>query len=503
VVGVKFEAEDYINQSNTQLVDSTLVSWLIGQIHSLEKLWFGKFGRQDRSAARLQGLIRRLARETISRQGHWISSVTEKLDRKIDVCNPWDCEIFNVFWSTIMLLELAAEELAIEAICKRKAIFKQTLSDQLVEERRPIPLSWLSKPAVEELAAKRGVEELSFEQRNSVELHIGQGTSKAIELSLCHSRHIAEGLRILGRCPTLLRRTTPSPLEVYMLMSFPCYSGASHGECGNRNCKAFNICEESYQMRHTRSCSQHEHCPIHRIDYKSLENLVDGDCNAVVRSRVSGGDILEVEIIDGAKNLNVTAISHVWAGGLGNFKANGHYHCQLKQLHQYLVKHRASQRRSSTVYYWLDTLCIPAREGLLKIKAINAMAFSYAKCKSVLVIDPDLSTINTDCLDARQLKLALLSSPWMARSWTLQEAALSVKLDFVFADRIVPFAELDNEDQLSDTTLLQSLWKRDVSLWAPERSPDSVEGWPNSKGLTLILFKKRARIQTLGQRESL
>lgn len=37
------------------------------------------------------------------------------------------------------------------------------------------------------------------------------------------------------------------------------------------------------------------------------------------------------------------------------------------------------------------------------------------------------------------------------RSWTLQEAALAVKLDIVFADRVLPPAAFDSGGKLSDS----------------------------------------------------
>ncbi|KAF2822909.1 hypothetical protein CC86DRAFT_385093 [Ophiobolus disseminans] len=92
------------------------------------------------------------------------------------------------------------------------------------------------------------------------------------------------------------------------------------------------------------------------------------------------------------------------------------------------------------------------------------MTSSYAKCSSVLVIDPDLITVQITSLSSRILATTLLSSSWMARSWTLQEAALAVKLDFVYADAVVPFLEVDRGGMIANTSMLQSLWHIDVNL---------------------------------------
>ena len=68
------------------------------------------------------------------------------------------------------------------------------------------------------------------------------------------------------------------------------------------------------------------------------------------------------------------------------------------------------------------------------------MAARYAGCNSVLVIDPELMEVDRKKLEPRQVDLALLSSPWMARSWTLQEGALAVDLRLKFCRQHLPLS---------------------------------------------------------------
>lgn len=106
---------------------------------------------------------------------------------------------------------------------------------------------------------------------------------------------------------------------------------------------------------------------------------------------------------------------------------------------------------SNDVYIWFDTLCIPVAKNTgtnatpdkemesfeLKMKAINKMAFVYASAMHVLVIEQ-----TTRCMVYRQagdLELAalLLTSPWMSRCWTFQEACLARQFSFVLGDELI------------------------------------------------------------------
>ncbi|KAI4190104.1 MAG: hypothetical protein LQ346_004989 [Caloplaca aetnensis] len=184
-------------------------------------------------------------------------------------------------------------------------------------------------------------------------------------------------------------------------------------------------------------------------------------------------------------------LSHVWAGGLGNFQRNELPACQLRRLHDLLVDldkfrpiepswaHYRFQRSdwfqaildmlsraddvytaivrhikswaawifqgagqpdrskvSAPVHFWMDTLCIPVdpQHRDLRVKAIGAMALVYAAAERCLVLDPELQHISMKGLDAVQVNAHVLCSTWLTRSWTYQEARLSRAWYIQFAD---------------------------------------------------------------------
>lgn len=106
---------------------------------------------------------------------------------------------------------------------------------------------------------------------------------------------------------------------------------------------------------------------------------------------------------------------------------------------------------SNDLYIWFDTLCIPVArdtgkvkapdeekaEHELKMKAINKMAFVYASAMHVLVIDHTARDILYRQAGDLELAAILLTSPWMSRCWTFQEASLARQFSFILADEII------------------------------------------------------------------
>jgi hypothetical protein len=103
-------------------------------------------------------------------------------------------------------------------------------------------------------------------------------------------------------------------------------------------------------------------------------------------------------------------------------------------------------KRGRKTFFWLDTLCIPVAEELsgYRRKAIDSMAPIYAGAKKVLVLDPDLQQIQSSPSNDL-LTTHICSSPWMTRSWPLQEGALARNLFFRFEDRSILLNETQRE----------------------------------------------------------
>ncbi|OAQ65399.2 hypothetical protein VFPPC_06501 [Pochonia chlamydosporia 170] len=167
---------------------------------------------------------------------------------------------------------------------------------------------------------------------------------------------------------------------------------------------------------------------------------------------------------------NFATISHIWSQGMGNEGENKLYACQLRLILQALEAAGVSNREWQTETFssqvtsqqikdvnddegaqesnsgselsepfWMDTFAIPVKEQDGKIqktfeetkkRAIRQIypVFNSATC--TIVIDKDLCRIGSDSAIMR-----ILTSAWMRRMWTLQEAFLSRRLRFVFQAR--------------------------------------------------------------------
>jgi len=201
------------------------------------------------------------------------------------------------------------------------------------------------------------------------------------------------------------------------------------------------------------------------------------------------GAVIEIDVVEHTFGRPFIAISHVWAGGLGHFGANTLPQCQLRFLYErarqceqkrygldifssvreLMREHTeenpwlkamnrmadkilldwfprfilgATAEDTSTLYLWIDTLCIPADPAVtnlwhLKRKAIDKMAQIYALAMHVLVIDETVQTLS--CKENSNIAIAgmLMTCPWMSRCWTFQEACLSREFSFLLQDQLI------------------------------------------------------------------
>ncbi|KAJ9652090.1 hypothetical protein H2198_008676, partial [Neophaeococcomyces mojaviensis] len=297
--------------------------------------------------------------EILRQHSSWILQVIQHWEAGIDHCDPWSTETYNVFWSTLLLLEQISD--------------RREDKIQYIHSRRP--------------EIDRLFEHIPLLPPNT----------------LC----IENGLKLLGRCPSLSKRTNLSSLEAFRLYTIPANERITHEDCQARACIAFNINTSTYKTRHADKCNN-QGCCMQRVNLAIINDLIESDAIPIVSSTLSSDGHVVIKIVDAAEGTGFTAISHVWAGGLGNFEENALYQCQLDQIHADLLPssstpHRKSQR---TANYWLDTLCIPAHDQRLKKKAIDTMAFIYAKAESVLVLDPELKDIQSRELPEQTIGLA-------------------------------------------------------------------------------------------------
>jgi len=163
-----------------------------------------------------------------------------------------------------------------------------------------------------------------------------------------------------------------------------------------------------------------------------------------------------------------TAISHVWSQGMGNERSNKLQECQLeliltallaaeaetdKMNHAPLDKAYAGELLKQVLEegyhedevrnyhisppFWMDTLAIPVSQDKsqlnfkdLKTRAIRQIYHVFNNAARVVVIDKDLC--KEWALHPFHTILKVLTSAWMQRLWTLQEAFLSRNLLVAF-----------------------------------------------------------------------
>ncbi|KAK6071999.1 hypothetical protein SCUP515_07558 [Seiridium cupressi] len=126
------------------------------------------------------------------------------------------------------------------------------------------------------------------------------------------------------------------------------------------------------------------------------------------------------------KNIDWTAISHVWSDGLGNNKENAIPLCQFDRLCR-LTSALPVSRRTGSSPFWLDTLCFPLQPKAAYDKALVRMKECYEDAKAVLVLDHYLlgAYARGDRMSMTEVMARIIISPWNRRLWTWQEAYLA------------------------------------------------------------------------------
>lgn len=158
-------------------------------------------------------------------------------------------------------------------------------------------------------------------------------------------------------------------------------------------------------------------------------------------------------------HLNLPADKLSWAHGMGNPENNSLPQCQLERIVELLRPlpwtpissadekqeddrcwkvHRLSigseldleELSSQSLYFWIDTICVPLQPETINTKALEGMRKCYSRANRVLVIDADLMSTQLEpqlnASDRRDvMNASILASDWQQRLWTLQEAVLA------------------------------------------------------------------------------
>ncbi|KAL8346354.1 hypothetical protein RB598_000317 [Gaeumannomyces tritici] len=237
-----------------------------------------------------------------------------------------------------------------------------------------------------------------------------------------------------GWCPSVVQYlvTTASLSSLgFAMANGPAKDGKDHADCSNTACSRYVVVPETYIAKHLPSCPSSaspsdKRCKFSAPVFKHVEELLLEKQFPII-TLVEGPDPDSVELsVHRSTELPYVAISHVWADGLGSKTEDGLPACQLRRLAAL-----ASRVRPGAAI-WLDGICIPGANNLRK-EAIGLMARTYREASAVLVLDAGLQHCQaTEPLGVKALRV--LTSGWMRRLWTLQEALFAKELHLVFAD---------------------------------------------------------------------
>lgn len=256
-------------------------------------------------------------------------------------------------------------------------------------------------------------------------------------------RRIVSRLVKVGWCPFMARILNTFRYSVAEYASFwnktePKF-GRSHNQCSPERCVAYDVDTSIYQPRHeTPGCA----CPYVAPPIQEIKKRLHTGSIPIItlrdQSSTDQGQI-QLDVLDAADSKSrqgYAAISHVWSDGIGSNSERGLPSCVVESLFA-----RAQAYGRSCI--WIDSLCVPA-EPDVRGKAIQLMAKTYRDAAITLVLDSQIRRIHFGLSSAsiERLLLMLVTSPWMQRLWTLQEAVLSESLVFQFQNTMATAADI-------------------------------------------------------------
>ena len=238
-----------------------------------------------------------------------------------------------------------------------------------------------------------------------------------------------ERWRKAGWCPSqieILLRSSISLQPLYFFASLQdLVSSGRHRLCGIQKCVAYQTDVKEYKTQHLITECR---CKELYVDSSRLIAVLSAGGLPVLRIRTGRElDDLSLDIIASQPDTHYVALSHVWADGLGNPKANSLPRCQLLQLSNLArrLKARLSLQIPQTeLLLWCDTLCCPVNPQWARNRVLADMKNIYEQATCVLVLDASLKSYESEIMGPEEICARILTSGWMRRLWTLQEGAL-------------------------------------------------------------------------------
>lgn len=216
------------------------------------------------------------------------------------------------------------------------------------------------------------------------------------------------------------------------MLKLPFSQKLDHESCTETRCLALQTSDDDYKTNHADECPRDASCTEVSIAQEKICSILRNGGTPIIYVPFipEHGNPPKVRIINyNANGLEYVAISHVWAHGLGNPKANALPSCQVLRMKRLSAELEwSSTRRARQPAFWIDTLCIPvaAEHKELSKLAITKLADTFRQARQVLVLDADLQRSSRWCSRTEQAT-RILCSGWMKRLWTLQEAVMTEK----------------------------------------------------------------------------
>lgn len=263
-------------------------------------------------------------------------------------------------------------------------------------------------------------------------------------------RHWGAKLHGSSWCPYQARMILESTMSVQTIhfMSLLGEQDAiqPHRGCSQDQCVTSQVDLALYETQHYNSKCQ---CDFAEVDNAVMESILQAGSYPllhITRDNNFGG--LNVKLLASSPEVPFVAVSHVWADGLGNPRANSLPKCQLAALYEWvrqLLGCVSEAEHVEEVFLWCDTMCCPRKPIEARRMAISCMHRVYQEAAYVLVLDKYLKAFPLQTMNADEVYARIVTSNWGKRMWTLQEGALPKSHEqvwFRFLDRCVSMQDL-------------------------------------------------------------
>lgn len=159
------------------------------------------------------------------------------------------------------------------------------------------------------------------------------------------------------------------------------------------------------------------------------------------------GENASISVEPWEKEKQFATISHTWSQGLGNRSRPEIWSCQLDHIRLLLAEVFGGEPVDDrSQFFWLDTLAMPVvlddgtdadkERRRLRKTAVGMIYHVFSNATHGIVLDRRLLSISK-AAGPRTVAIALLSSAWIQRLWTLQEAFVTESLSIALRSKLV------------------------------------------------------------------